>query len=60
MMPGIRMSSPSHTASTSTSVPIRYLSIKIGLSMPPARMMFMYRTISSGSNAMIMFCPPKT
>ena len=32
MIPGIRISVPSQTASTSTSLPTRYLSIKIGCS----------------------------
>ena len=60
IMPGIRMSSPSQMASTSSSVPIRYLSIKMGFSISCAKMMAIYSLISASLKAMIMFWPPST
>ena len=60
MMPGISISSPSQMASTSISMPERYLSISTGLSCLVERIIRIYSSMSSGQVAIIMFCPPST
>jgi len=47
IMPGMRMFSPSQMASTSISMPERYLSMSTGLSCLWERMMAMYSSMSS-------------
>ena len=51
IIPGIRMSSPSHTASTSISFPIRYLSTRIGCSCAIWLITPMYSSTSSSLTA---------
>ena len=60
MMPGMSTSVPSEMTSTSSSVPIMYLSTSTGLSMPCARMRCMYVVTSSSSWTIFMFWPPMT
>ena len=60
IMPGISISSPSHMASTSISMPERYLSISTGLSCFVDRIMLIYSSMSSAQVAIIIFCPPST
>ena len=54
MIPGIRISSPSHTASTSISLPIRYLSTRIGCSCAIWLITPIYSSTSSSLTAILM------
>ena len=60
MIPGISMSSPSHTASTSTSLPMMYLSTSIGCSWVCLLMISMNSMISLSEIAICIPCPPRT
>ena len=60
MIPGMSTSVPSEMTSTSSSVPGIYLSTSTGLSIPPARIFFIYTDVVSSLLEMIIFCPPIT
>ncbi len=60
IIPGIRTSTPSEIASTSSSVPIRYLSQSTGFSIFCARITSIYLSISFCVKAIVIFCPPIT
>ena len=55
IIPGIKTSFPSEMTSTSSSVPDIYLSIKTGLSMPPARIFDIYEITLSFVLAIVIF-----
>ena len=55
MIPGMRKSSPSQMASTSTSVPIMYLSMSTGFSSLWLVIIVMYSVTSLSQCAIIMF-----
>ena len=60
IIPGMRMSVPSHTASTSISLPCKYLSTRIGWSCAIRLMIPMNSSISWSLIAICIPCPPST